>query len=270
MDIMTLLGLLVGFGAILTAVVIEGGELQALVNVPGALIIFAGTFGATMVSFPQRTVIALPRLIALAFKGQTIKLEELVDFFIELATQARREGLLSLEERAQNIEDPFLKKGIMLVVDGVDPKLVREIMHAERESMAHRHQEGYGMLEAMGGYAPTLGVLGAVLGLIHALSSLEDPSGLGEAIATAFVATLYGVGVANLVWLPLASKLKTRSQAELFMRDVMLEGILAIQAGHNPQIVGEYIRAFIAPKLRERPETAGQPAGQMQAEPGTA
>ena len=266
MDITTLLGLVIGFGAILAAVTIEGGELQSLLNVPGALIIFVGTFGATMVSYPLHLVKKLPQLIMLAFKGKAETPEELIEFFVDLASQARREGLLSLEERARSIDDPFLRKGIMLVVDGVDPKMVKEILQAEKESMAHRHREGYGMLEAMGGYAPTLGVLGAVLGLIHALSSLEDPSGLGEAIAVAFVATLYGVGVANLIWLPLASKLKTRSEAELFVRDVMMEGILAIQAGHSPQIVREYIAAFVAPKLREQGEAAGQPAGQMQPE----
>lgn len=266
MDITTLLGLLVGFGALIASVFIEGGELSALVNISGAVIIFGGTLGATLVSFPQRTVMKLPKLITLAFKGQDLSPEKLIDFFTELASQARREGLLSLEERAQAIEDPFLRKGIMLVVDGVDPSMVREILRAERESMAHRHQEGYSMLEAMGGYAPTMGIIGTVMGLVHVLSRLEDPSQLGAAIAVAFIATLYGVMTANLIWLPLASKLKKRSEAEMFLREIMTEGILAIQAGHSPQIVGEHIRAFIEPKLRERQESAAQPAGQMQPE----
>ncbi len=266
MDITTLLGILLGFGAMIASVFIEGGELTALINISGAVIVFGGTLGATLTSHPMRTVKKLPKLIALAFKGQPDKPEELIDFFVDLASQARREGLLSLEERAQSIEDPFLKKGIMLVVDGVDPKMVREILHAEKNSMIHRHQEGYSMLEAMGGFAPTMGIIGTVMGLVHVLSSLEDPSQLGAAIAVAFIATLYGVMSANLVWLPLASKLKKRSEAEVFTREVMMEGILAIQAGHSPQIVGEHIRAFIEPKLRERQEAAGQPAGQMQPE----
>jgi chemotaxis protein MotA len=270
MDITTLLGLLLGFGALIASVFIEGGELTALINISGAIIVFGGTLGATLASFPQRTVMSLPRLLALAFQGQNLEPEEMIDFFVELATQARREGLLSLEERAQSIEDAFLKKGVMLVVDGVDPKMVQEILHAENRAMTHRHRDGYSMLEAMGGYAPTMGIIGTVMGLVHVLSSLEDPSGLGAAIAVAFIATLYGVMSANLIWLPIASKLRKRSEAEAFVREIMTEGILAIQAGHSSHIVGEHLRAFVAPKLRERPESGAQPVGQMQVEPEAA
>lgn len=270
MDIGTLLGLLLGFGVLIASVFIEGGELTALLNVSGAIIVFGGTLGATMASFPQRTVMSLPKLIAMAFKGQPSRPEEMIDFFVDLATRARREGLLSLEEQAGSIEDPFLKKGIMLVVDGVDPKQVRAILHTDNTAMAQRHQEGYGMLEAMGGYAPTMGIIGTVMGLVHVLSSLEDPSGLGAAIAVAFIATLYGIMSANLMWLPIGSKLRKRSEAEVFSREVMTEGILAVQAGLSPHIVSEQLKAFVAPKLREQAEPAGEPVGQVQAEPEAA
>lgn len=271
MDITTALGLLLGIGAMIASVFIEGGELSSLVNESGAIIVFGGTFGATLASFPRQTFMSMPNLIAKAFTGEESSPEELVGFFRNLATRARREGLLSLEEEAENIEDNFLRKGIMLVVDGVDPKAVREILHTENKAMAQRHAEGYGMLDAMGGYAPTMGIIGTVMGLVHVLSSLEDPSGLGEAIAVAFIATLYGVFSANLIWLPIGSKLRKRSEEEEFMREVMTEGILAVQAGHSPHVITEKLEAFIAPKLRGRAEEiGGEPVGQMQTEPEAA
>lgn len=269
-DITTLLGLLLGIGSMIASVFIEGGHLGALINTSGFVIVFGGTFGATLASYPQETVLSLPRLMALAFQGQDVKPERMIGLFVELATQARREGLLSLEERARSMEDEFLQKGLMLVVDGVDPEAIRGILQAENDAMAQRHREGYSMLEGMGGFAPTMGIIGTVMGLVHVLSSLDDPSGLGEAIAVAFIATLYGVFSANLLWLPIGSALRKRSEAEVFLRKVMTEGILAIQAGQNPHVVREHMEAFVAPKLREEAESAEQTMGQMQAEPGAA
>lgn len=270
MDIGTLIGLVLGIGAMIVSVFMEGGELASLVQPSAAVIVFGGTFGATIASTPQHVVMSLPKLLAIAFQGGTAEPEEMVDFFADLAGRARREGLLSLEEQAANMEDHFLRKGIMLVVDGVDPEQVRSILHAENTAMARRHEEGYSMLEAMGGYAPTMGIIGTIMGLVHVLSSLEDPSGLGEAIAVAFIATLYGVFSANLVWLPIGAKLRKRSEEEMFLREVMTEGILAVQAGHNPHVVREHLQAFIAPESREPAELAGEPIGEMQVEPEAA
>ncbi len=253
MNIATILGLIVGIGAILASVVIEGGALRALINVPGALIVFGGTFGAALVSNPLERVLALPKLIMRTITGgSSHHAEALVSQLVNLADKARRQGLLSLEEEEEKIADPFLKKGIVLVVDGVDPAEVRHILETETHLMEERHAHGYNLLEAMGGYAPTMGVLGAVLGLINVLSHLEESSSVGEGIATAFVATMYGVGVANLVFLPLSGKLKGYSQEEVLMRKIMTEGILAIQAGDNPRIIREKLEAYLSPRLRGR------------------
>ncbi len=257
MDIMTLVGLVLAFGSLIASVFLEEGKLESLWNISGFVIVFGGTFGATLISHPQQTVMLLPKLLMLAVMGKVEKPEHLVDFFVELANQARREGLLSLEEKARELTNPFLRKGIMLVVDGVDPKVVREILHTELKAMAHRHKQGYAMLEAMGGFAPTMGIIGTVMGLVNVLSNLSDPSKLGPAIAVAFIATFYGVATANLLWLPIANKLKQRSAEEVFVREVMIEGILAVQAGHNPHIVGEHLKSFVAPKTRARLDAEG-------------
>jgi len=257
MDIMTLVGLVVAFGSLVASVILEEGKLESLVGISAALIVFGGTLGATFISHPQSTVMLLPKLLMLAFMGKVEKPEHLVGFFVELANQARREGLLSLEEKGRELPDPFLRKGIMLVVDGVDPKVVREILRSDTAAMAHRHKQGYAMLEAMGGFAPTMGIIGTVMGLINVLGNLSDPSNLGPAIAVAFIATLYGVASANLLWLPIGNKLKQRSAEEVFVREVMIEGILAVQAGHNPHIVGEHLKSFVAPKARARLEAGG-------------
>ncbi|MCD6290012.1 MAG: flagellar motor protein [Anaerolineae bacterium] len=252
MDIATILGLVIGFGALLASVVIEGGELVTLLNLSGALIVFGGTFGAALVSFPLKRVIMLPKLILRTLRGSSFRPEAAVAQLVELADKARRQGLLSLEEEEENIADPFMRKGIMLVVDGVDPSEIRHILETENQQMAQRHAQGYGVLEAMGGYAPTMGIIGTVMGLVHVLSNLDEPSELGAAIAVAFIATLYGVSSANLLWLPLASKLQQSSEEEAFLHKIMIEGILAIQAGDNPHMIRQKLEAHLAPSQRER------------------
>jgi chemotaxis protein MotA len=256
MDPSTLIGVLLGLGALFLSVVMEKGDLTALIKPSAALIVFGGTLGASLASFPLATVIALPKLMMTAFLGKKIEgPEKLIPFFTELANRARKEGLLSLEEQARTLEDPFLRKGLMLVVDGVDPELVSDILKTENHQMTARHHQGIAILTAMAGYAPTMGIIGTVLGLVNVLTSLNDPSQLGEKIGVAFIATLYGVGSANLLWMPLATKLRKRSEAEAFGREVMIEGILAVQAGNNPYIVSELLMAFVAPKARKASET---------------
>ncbi len=253
MELGTPVGLVVGFGALLVAAVLEGGEISSFLQGTAALIVFGGTFGATLVSFPLKRVALLPRLILEAFFEKSALAgapAEIVERFVQLAQVARREGLLALEEEAGKVDDPFLKKGLLLVVDGIDAEVIETVLTTDIQALRERHEAGYGILEAMGGYAPTMGIIGTVMGLIHVLSSLEDPSQLGPAIAVAFVATLYGVSSANLLWLPLATKLKAKSKQEVFLRELALQGLLAIQAGDNPRIVREKLEAFLAPSHR--------------------
>jgi len=170
---------------------------------------------------------------------------------VTFAERARREGLLSLEDQSKDIDDDFLKKGIQLAIDGTDPELVREIMQTGIAFLGTRHHHGANLFATMGGFAPTLGVIGTVAGLVHMLANLSDPGSMGPSIAAAFIATLYGVSSANLLFLPLANKLKHVSSEEVLVREIMTEGILSIQAGDNPRIVEEKLKAFLAPKARK-------------------
>jgi len=251
MEISTPIGLVFGFAALLIAFIMEGGSPAGLIEPSAALMVFGGTIAATLTSFPLKALMSLPKLVLLSIKPPHLDPRRAIAIFTTLADKARREGLLSLEEETRRIEDDFLRRGVMLVVDGVDPAVVREIMESETAAMEERHKVGYGMLQAMGGFSPTMGIIGTVLGLVCVLGSLEsNPGGLGEKIAVAFIATLYGVAFANLVYLPLANKLKGFSQHEVHARQMVIEGVLSVQAGENPRIVREKLETFLAPKAR--------------------
>ncbi len=252
-----------GLGALAIAVVMEGGELGGFVSVTAGLIVFGGTFGATLTSYPVGTVKKLPKLMQKALMGAGAALipHEVIGLFVNLAERARREGLLSLEEEAGKIPDAFVRKGMLLVVDGIDPEVIRTVLDVDIQAMAERHQKSYAMLESMGGYAPTMGIIGTVMGLVHVLGNLEAAEELGPAIAVAFIATLYGVASANVLWLPLGAKLKTMSKEEVWLREVAREGILAVQAGDNPRIVREKLEPFLAADERAaKPAKKAAPA----------
>lgn len=254
----TLGGLAAGLGTILLAFLLDGGEISALINVSAGLIVFGGTIGAVLVSFPLARVIRLPHIIARTLVEPKGDIPALVRTFVTLSERARRQGLLSLEEEAQRLKDPYFQKGLLLVVDGIDAEVVRDTMEIEMQATEERHERNYSVLEAMGGFAPTMGIIGTVMGLIHVLSGLENPSELGPAIAVAFVATLYGVASANLVWLPLAGKLKVANQDERARYEIILTGLLSVQAGDNPRITREKLEAFLP--AAERRKAATEPA----------
>lgn len=256
-DPATMAGLFAGLGAVVVSFLMEGGELDSLLNVPAAIIVFGGTLGATMLASPARNVFGLPRLLLRAFMPRAMNERTVIDVLANLAEIARRDGLLALESTSEGLGDPFLRRGIDLVVDGGEPETVREVLDLQIEQMEARHGAGYGVLEAMGGFAPTMGIIGTVMGLVHVLGSLDDPSSLGPAIATAFIATLYGVASANLLWLPLATKLRHQSERESTLRRLMTHGVLAIQAGENPRVVREKLTSFLPP-TRTAPQKAAQ------------
>ena len=258
MDLATILGLILAFGAFFGSIVIEGGSLAALINPSAMLLVFGGTLGATMVSVPLSTVIGIPNVVKNAFFSKHMDCAEVIQTLVGFAEKARREGLLALEEQARDIDDDFLKKGIQLAIDGTDPEMVREIMETEVAFLGARHAEGAHFFTTLGGFAPTLGVIGTVSGLVHMLANLSDPGSMGPSIAAAFIATLYGVCTANLMFLPIGAKLKHASQEEVLVREIMTEGILSIQAGDNPRIVEEKLKAFLSPKKRKAVEAALQ------------
>jgi len=256
MELSTPIGLVLGFGALLGAFMMEGGSPIMLLSPSAGIIVLGGTIAAILIAFPLKSVLVLPKLLMQTFFSASGDPQEIVNAFVELADKARREGLLALEEDSKNIEDPFMRKGVMLVVDGVDPEVVRDIMETDADLVAERHSTGQGMLTAMGGFAPTMGIIGTVMGLVNVLSNLADPEHLGESIAVAFIATLYGVVTANILWLPMGNKLKKKSEMELHVRYLMVEGVLAVQAGENPRIVREKLDAFLPPSERGSGEEA--------------
>jgi chemotaxis protein MotA len=252
MDIATIVGLIIAAVGIIGGFTIEGGKIPALINIPGFMIVIVGTFGATMSSFPLSHFLAMPMSFIRAMKGGgTGDAGAMAAHLVEMADKARREGLLALEEEAQTVTNPFAKKALMLIIDGTDPEALKAIMDIEMEGAVSREAEASEIYKAASGFAPTHGGLGAVMGLIEVLSHLGgDTAALGKGIATAFVATFYGVGFANVVLLPIATKLKGMATEEQTVREMILEGILSIQAGDNPRIVKEKLQGFLKPAQR--------------------
>ncbi len=252
MDVTTITGIITGFAALMIAFVMEGGTPGSLLSVTAALIVLGGTLGATAISFTLEELKKAPLLLKIAFQKQEYDFLSLIDNVVHLADKARREGLLSLEQNLNEIEDPFLRFGIQLVIDGVEGTLLRDLLETEIYCMDERHNNGIAIFEAAGGYSPTMGIIGTVMGLVNVLGHMDDPSSIGPAIAMAFIATLYGISFANLFWLPIGAKLKSKHKAERLYRELSMEGILSLQAGENPAFIREKLRVFLDRKSRER------------------
>src|SRR3954469_4270204 len=244
----------IGIGAaifgLLAGSVMEGTSPASYFNVPAMLIVFVGTFGATLAGSTMEQMKRIPTLYKKAIKPDKPDLSSQLELLVSFAERARREGLLALDDEVGQLDDSFTKKGLQLVVDGTDPELVREILENEMDGMATRHHAGAQPFDKAGGLGPTLGIIGTVMGLVHVLQNLSQPATLGPAISGAFIATLYGVASANIVYLPVATKLKLLSAQEQELRAMTLEGILAIQAGDNPRVVADKLLSFIPPAER--------------------
>lgn len=256
MDIMAVGGLVIALCSLIVGFLSEGGHVDALVAPSAALIVFGGTIGATIISFSIKEVKTVPALLKIIFLNKLPEPKETIELIVVMAEEARREGLLYLENRLNDVADPFLRKGVQLVVDGTDPEVVKAILEVEVYSQQERHNTGANIFETAGGYAPTMGIIGTVMGLVHVLGNVDSPEGLGPAIAMAFMATLYGVGSANVIWFPLGAKLQNLSKKELLQREIMLEGIISLQAGYNPVLIRERLTAFLMPAAREREDRA--------------
>jgi chemotaxis protein MotA len=250
MDPGTLIGILLAFGAIFGSLIMEGGEPAALLLIPPLVIVFGGTIGAAMAGGNMKDFTSGFGRIKVALLSKTAANDDTVRTLVGFAERARRDGLLALEETARTIEDPFLRKGIELAVDGTDPEELRDILEADIQATRAEHQLGIKLFGDMGGYSPTLGIIGTVIGLVHVLGNLDDPSKLGPLIAGAFVATLWGVMSANVMWLPISKKLKRVAETELRRKDMLLEGVMAIQAGSNPRVIEQKLMAFLPAKER--------------------
>jgi chemotaxis protein MotA len=242
----TLIGIILGVGAVSIGMVLKGASLSALANPAAFMIIIVGTTAALFNAFPMAQIKKFPLLMKRLFKGQELMpKQELLSFFIELSQTARREGLLALEGRVTDVQDPFMRNGLMMVVDGMDADFVSDVLEAEIMAMEERHRNGALIFSQAGMYAPTLGVLGAVIGLVAALGNLEDIDALGHSIAAAFIATLLGIFTGYVLWHPFSNKLKIMSKAEVELRKMMIEGILSLQAGDSPVAVESKLQVFI-------------------------
>jgi chemotaxis protein MotA len=246
----TAIGIGVSITGLLLGSMMEGTSPASFMNIPAMLIVFVGTFGATLAGSTVERIKQIPALYKKAITPDKPDLSSQLELLVGFAERARREGLLALDDEVAELEDAFTKKGLQLVVDGTDPELVREILDNEIDGMASRHAAGAQPFEKAGGLAPTLGIIGTVMGLVHVLQNLSQPATLGPAISGAFIATLFGVASANLVFLPVANKLKLLSGEEQELRTMTLEGILAIQAGDNPRVVADKLLSFIPPSER--------------------
>lgn len=260
------IGLVIAVVGLFLGSTMEGSNPMAILNVPALLIVLGGTFGAVMAGTSFDAIKAIPILYKKAFIADPPDLNGRLKELVEYAEKARRDGLLALDEQLSTIEDPYTKKGLQLVVDGTDPELVAEVLEAENEAMRKRHKAAAQPFEKAGGYAPTMGIIGTVFGLIHVLENLDKPETLGPSISAAFIATLLGVASANILYLPVAARLKQLSDEELHFREMTVEGILAIQAGDNPRVVAEKLVAFVPPAQRlPEPDEAGGAAARAAA-----
>jgi chemotaxis protein MotA len=270
MDIATILGFVVGLVVVVVVLIMDGGSPAELFAHPSAIIlIIGGSLSATIITVPLKIALQIPKYIMNAFITNKFDTKGTIELLTKLADRARREGLLALEEDSKKIKDKFLQKGIMMVVDGVDSEQVEAILDTGIEQMKARHKHAATFFASAGAFAPTFGIIGTVMGLISVLKKLDDPSALGESIAAAFLATLWGLLMANLIYLPLAGKLKAKSEEEVRSRYMQLEGILAIQAGENPRIVRDKLNAYLPPtevKNTEEPNAKGAkaPAGRAE------
>ena len=246
MDLLTIVGVIIGFGAILGGNILEGGHISALVNGPAALIVIGGTLGAALLQSPAKIYLESIKLLKWIVFPPNHNLEKNVEKVVEWSEVARREGLLGLEVFVEEEPDPFAKKGLQLLVDGGEPEVIRDVLMLELEALEMRQLQSAKVYESMGGYSPTIGIIGAVMGLIHVMQNLADPSKLGAGIATAFVATIYGVGLANLLFIPVAAKLKTQILAHSQSREMMVEGIAAIAEGENPRNIETKLHGYLA------------------------
>ena len=270
MDFATVLGLLIAVGSLALAAWIGNVDARIIfARYEAFLLVFGGTVGATLVSFPMRTFLGGISLgLRTAFTEPVYHEREVIATLVSFAEKARREGLLALESEAAALEDDFMRKGIQLVIDGRDTDIIRKILETEALYVQDRNSKAEAVFMTMGGYSPTLGIIGTVLGLIAMLKGLGSLSGngnvagsLGIATAQAFVATFFGIALANVLWIPLASKIKERAGAQLLMREIMIEGILSIQAGDNPRLLEEKLHAFLDPDDRETEIEAGGTVG---------
>ncbi|MCP4716314.1 MAG: motility protein A [Deltaproteobacteria bacterium] len=250
MDIATIVGVVTGFG-LMFAAILMGGGLGWFINYPSLMIVIGGTIGVTLINFPLGAVLGVMGVLKNALFHKESSTAEIIKNLVEFSRVARREGILALQALTKDLDEPFLVKGINLAIDGLEPQVIGDILDTEIEQLEGRHKFGAEVFNAMGAFAPAMGMMGTLIGLVQMLQQMDDPSSIGPAMAVALLTTFYGVVLANLVCLPVAGKLKLRSTQEVLAKQLMSEGIKSIQSGDNPRIVEQKLIAFVEPKKRD-------------------
>ena len=264
MDLATILGLVIGIVLVIISICLgDAGiaSLKGFLDAPSVLITFGGSFCAVLASNSLSEFIEGLKSIKLVFKVYAEDTGEMIRRIIDLSNVARKEGLLSLEEAAADLDDAFLKKGILLIVDGTDPELVRAIMETELMSLEERHKSKAAFWDSLGAMGPAWGMIGTLIGLINMLGNLSDPGSLGPAMSVALLTTMYGSMLANWLCAPVANKMKSNSGKEVMVKQIMIEGLLSIQAGENPRVIEEKLKSFVAPRDRDIADEGGDMNG---------
>ncbi|MFO7653894.1 MAG: motility protein A [Candidatus Krumholzibacteriia bacterium] len=259
MDIATLVGLVLAFALVVWGIIL-GGSLNQFVDAPSLAIVMGGTIATILINFPIAKVLGLMQVLKKTVLFHVDDPDSIIAKLVSYAERARREGMLALEEQSEDEPDEFLRKGLRLAVDGTDPQLLEKILETDLGQIEARHKEGKSILECGGTFAPAFGMIGTLIGLVNMLSALEDPTSIGAGMATALITTFYGALLANAFFLPLAGKLELRSNEELLLKEMVIEGIMAIQSGDSPRIVEEKLKSFLSPTMRRRVEDRKQKA----------
>jgi chemotaxis protein MotA len=259
MDLATVAGIILGFTLIVGAILVDGG-IVFFIDVKSLMIVCGGTLAATLISFPLVKVLGVVKVLRNAFLTRSASPMETIHLLVQFAEKARREGILSLETVVNEVDDEFLRNGVRLAVDGVEPDLIKDILHTELAFIEDRHKTGQNIFVTMGTAAPAFGMIGTLIGLVLMLQTLSDPSSIGPGMAMALLTTLYGALLANVVFLPIAEKLRNRTNEEILIKELSIEGIMSIQSGDNPRIVHQKLLAFLAPKARAQGVSTEQEA----------
>jgi chemotaxis protein MotA len=250
MDIATLLGVISAFGLVLAAIFMGSG-LDLFINVPALMIVVGGTIGVTMINYPLKDVIGVLTVVKNAFFTRKSETGELIRRLMAFSNKSRKEGILSLESDLQSIDDEFLKKGVQLSIDGLEPVEIGNLLEVEMDFARSRHQLGAEVFTTMGTYAPAMGMIGTLIGLVQMLQNMDDPSSIGPAMAVALLTTFYGSVLANIVCMPIAGKLRTRSKEEMLAKEMTVAGVISLSNGDNPRVLEQKLHAFVPPKHRE-------------------
>lgn len=250
MDILSILGVIFSLAAIVGGQHLEGGHLSSILQLTAFIIVIGGTLGAVMVNYPMPVFLKALGCLKIVFMNQRQDIKGLIGELVELSNISRKQGLLALEGKIKTLDDALMAKGLQLVVDGTEPPKIREVLEVELEMFEEEYNLAGKVYESLGGYAPTVGILGAVLGLIHVMENLADPSKLGSGIAVAFVATVYGVGAANLLFLPMGGKIKMKTKELVVARMVIIEGLVSLAQGENPRMIEEKLSGYLPESQR--------------------